>query len=266
MSGSDLRLNFQQVGESGRPLIFIHGLFGSLANWRSVAREFADQYTVYVLDLRNHGGSAHSASMTYYDMAHDIEAFIRYHGLTDAIVCGHSMGGKASMVAALSGSAELQSMISGLVILDIAPVVYEHTHADNLSALTSIDLAALSSRADADQQLQALIPDNATRLFLLQSLERVDGQFRWKINIPVLQEYMDDIVGFPVADVQNLQSDLPALFLYGARSDYVTESMHGGIKTYFPNASFASVDAGHLLHIEQRVATIDAIRQFLIIA
>ena len=49
-----MKLFYRESGE-GRPLVILHGLFGSSDNWMSVTKELALKYKVYVLDARNHG-------------------------------------------------------------------------------------------------------------------------------------------------------------------------------------------------------------------
>lgn len=258
-----MQLNFQVFGESGQALIIVHGLFGSLSNWRTVARELSQDYQVYVVDQRNHGDSPKASSMTYQDMANDLNEFILAQGLKDFILCGHSMGGKAAMHYALSNFESAQ-LLDCLIILDIAPEIYTHSHEKYLAAIQALDMSLVRSRAEVDQALKSEITDNATRLFLLQSLARKGERFAWKINIPILRKYMPDIVGFPHAELENCSNPVRTLFLNGSASDYVLPNMHGRIQSYFPNASFASIDAGHWLHVEQREAMLLFMRQFLL--
>lgn len=255
-------LNFQVFGESGTPIIIVHGLFGSIANWRGVARELAKEHKVYIVDQRNHGDSEHLDTMSYFDMAADLDEFIASQQLTDYVLCGHSMGGKACMTFALADYSSNQKM-RALIVLDIAPVAYTHSHAPYLDALSAIDLSTVSSRAEVEKMLQSEITEPDTRLFLMQSLERKENLFRWKINIPVLQKYMTDITGFPMVELSEKSSDIPALFLYGKQSDYVKDDMHANIQRFFPNTTFDAIDAGHWLHIEQRQAMLDSISLFL---
>ena len=107
------------------PMIILPGLFGSTRNWRSFATELSKVGDVYVVDQRNHGDSPHAGSHTYADMAADLVEFIDYLGVEAVHLIGHSMGGKASMCCALWYPKRLLS----LTVLDIAPVVYEHSHA-----------------------------------------------------------------------------------------------------------------------------------------
>jgi len=257
-----MQLNFQIFGKSGQVLIIVHGLFGSLSNWRSVARELSQTYQVYVVDQRNHGDSPQTDSMTYKDMANDLNEFISAQALKDFILCGHSMGGKAVMHYALSDFESVE-FLNSLIVLDIAPEVYTHSHDNYLAAIEALDMNLVNSRAEVDQALKPAITDTATRLFLLQSLVRKNDEFSWKINIPILRKYMSDIVGFPHAELESNSNAVKTLFLNGSSSDYVQSYMHERIQMYFPNAKFASINAGHWLHVEQRNDMLAKIRQFL---
>ena len=259
-----MTLHFQKFGETGSPIILIHGLFGSGANWRSVARELSEDHIVYLLDLRNHGASPHFPSHTYVELASDIQELVISEGLQDYILCGHSMGGKAVMVNALMSDMFVDNQLRGIVIYDIAPIPYEHSHSDNLAALMALDLSAIESRADADKKLKASIPDNATRLFLLQSLAKDGNMFYWKLNLPVLKDYMADIIGFPTGLVVDKQCIIPALFLYGGNSSFVKNDYHQVINQFFPNARLEKLEnASHWVHIDERDKLIKSTKQFI---
>ena len=47
-------LNFKEFG-SGKQIIILHGLLGSLDNWVSIALKLSKNYKVTILDLPNHG-------------------------------------------------------------------------------------------------------------------------------------------------------------------------------------------------------------------
>ena len=81
---SDITLAFERTG-SGPPLIILHGLFGSSANWRSIAQCLTKSYAVDRVDLRNHGVSPWHDTMDYLDMADDVKQFIEQHELEDPI-------------------------------------------------------------------------------------------------------------------------------------------------------------------------------------
>ena len=91
------------------PLIIIPGLFGSVANWRSIAKSLSAARQVYVIDQRNHGRSPHSEQNGYADMVSDLNQFMQQRGLETAHVAGHSMGGKVAMLFASAHEARVAS-------------------------------------------------------------------------------------------------------------------------------------------------------------
>ena len=54
-----MTLNYKTLG-SGKPLVILHGLLGSLDNWVTVSKYLSKSYKVYIIDLPNHGKSYHS--------------------------------------------------------------------------------------------------------------------------------------------------------------------------------------------------------------
>ena len=67
-----MQLNYRQYSDSGKPLLILHGLFGSLGNWGWHSKQLAEQYAVYGVDLRNHGESPHADELDYASMADDV--------------------------------------------------------------------------------------------------------------------------------------------------------------------------------------------------
>jgi esterase len=238
------------------PLLIAHGLFGSARNWGAIAKRLALHRQVVTVDLRNHGDSPRSPEHTYPAMAQDLAETVAAHG-GRADVLGHSMGGKAAMTLALSDPARVRR----LVVADIAPVPYAHSQLPYVRAMQSVDLAAVTRRADADALLAPHVPEPAIRAFLLQSLAIEDGRARWKLNLEALAAEMPAIMAFPAAPAA---FDGATLFLTGARSDYVRPDHWPRIRTLFPAAEHLSLpDAGHWLHADAPAAFIDAVNAFL---
>ena len=221
------------------PLLIVHGLFGSARNWTAIARHLARDREVVAVDMRNHGASPWFDTNGYADMAADLAEVI---GDEPHDVLGHSMGGKAAMVLALTEPARLRR----LIVADIAPVAYTHTQSHLIEAMRRVDLSTVTRRSDAAAQLGD-VPDDGTRAFLLQSLD-VKAR-RWNLNLDALEREMPEIVGFPEIDGR---FDGPALFLSGGASNYVRPEHRDPIKALFPEARFAKIPgAGHWLHAEK---------------
>lgn len=266
---STAALAHQSLGD-GPPLVVLHGLFGSSTNWRSVGRHLAASHTVHLLDMRNHGGSAHAPGMRYPELAADVCAWANEHVGERLTLIGHSMGGKTAMWIALDGLLDLER----LCIVDIAPVAYEHPeHGHIIDALYALPLKALRSRADGDRLLAARIPDRQLRQFLLQNLVAnstggsTDGtpSYRWRIDLGALRDGLDDLLDFPLDDANaTVFQDCPVACLRGAQSHYVAPPRDQAFAHHFPGARIESViGAGHWPHAEQPRAFTAALDLFL---
>jgi len=170
-------------------------------------------------------------------------------------VVGHSMGGKAAMVLALTRP----DLVSRLLIADIAPVAYTHSQIQFIEAMRAVDLSKVEKRSDAASQLAERIDDPTRQAFFTQSLDLKAK--RWKLNLDTLANEMPEILGFP--DISG-SFEKPTLFLAGANSDYVVPEHRPIIRTLFPKARFAKIpNAGHWLHADRPREFEASIRAFL---
>jgi pimeloyl-ACP methyl ester carboxylesterase len=233
------------------PLLIAHGLFGSARNWGVIAKRLSAGRPVTAVDMRNHGASPWDDAHDYAALASDLAEVI---GDGRADVLGHSMGGKAAMVLALTQPRRVRR----LVVVDIAPVAYAHSQSHLIAAMRGVDLSAVTRRSEAAAQLDA-VPDDGTRAFLLQSLDVAER--RWMLNLDALDREMPKIVGFPEVEGR---FDGPALFLSGGASDYVRPGHRERILSLFPEARFETIEgAGHWLHAERPRETEAAVAAFL---
>jgi esterase len=239
-----MNLFFREAGQ-GTPLIILHGLFGSSDNWYSFSKAFAEKYRVFTVDQRNHGQSPQSDDHNYSVLTSDLEEFISQQNLKQPVILGHSMGGKTAMNFAVRHPDQL----SKLIVVDIMPKKYPVHHDSILEGLKAIDIANMESRAAADAVLQAYVPEASVRQFLLKNLARKsEGGFEWKINLPALEaniEAMGDGLVFEG------QFRGPVLFVKGASSNYYKPGDETAVRTYFPNASWVTLETGHWVQAEK---------------
>lgn len=241
------------------PLLLVHGLFGSGANWHGIAPRLAEARPVLAADLRNHGDSPHAADMTYAALAADLVALLDAEGIERAAVAGHSLGGKAAMWLALAHP----QRVAGLAVLDIAPVRYPHGFEGIVEALAALPLNELRDRRDADRHLAAAVPSPAVRGLLLKNLARDGAGWRWRPNLPALAANLPHLLDFPEADGQQFLG--PTLFLYGTASRYVDAGALPAIRARFPLARLRAVPgAGHWLHADQPDAVVAALSAWLV--
>ncbi len=248
-----------EVG-SGSPVIILHGLFGWKRNWAGIAKGLSDSHNVFLLDLRNHGESPHANEMSYHDMAADVAHFIETKNLGPVPVIGHSMGGKTSMVLALTRP----ELVERLLVLDISPVNYGHDYDDYITTMQSIDLTQVTRRSDIEPVISAVAEDRSVQAFLMQNLASGDdGGYRWRIHLDAIENHMTDIMAFPRFDTEAAYQQT-ALFLGGSDSDRVLPAYHSEITRLFPASEIDFVkDAGHWVHADQPMATLERFKSFL---
>lgn len=232
------------TGADAPALILAHGLFGSAKNWGAVARALSASRPVLAVDMRNHGESFHDADMSYDAMADDLaEVIATLDGPVDIV--GHSMGGKAVMRLTERGG-EAAQRLRRVIIADIAPIAYEHSHLDLIEAMQALDLSQISRRSDADRALTERVPDRALRGFLLQSLD-VSGK-TWRLGLDHLAAMMPEIIGYPT-DAGRFDGALT--MLAGGNSPYVPDAAWPDVLRRFPQARLVRMAGlGHWLHAE----------------
>jgi esterase len=239
-------LNYKKLG-TGQAFVILHGLFGSLDNWQTIGKKLSEDFTVYLVDQRNHGQSPHSETWNYEAMAEDIHGLFKKENISDAILLGHSMGGKTAMKFA----SEHPKLLKKLIVADIAPRYYELRHDFVIDALESVDLNKVSSRKEVEDVLSQHISDFATKQFLLKNLYWKDldnKSLAWRFNLKIISKNIEN-VGTAIKPASPVK--VPALFIRGAKSNYIQEEDSIEIKTLFPDYEIKTIEnAGHWLHAE----------------
>lgn len=252
-----LNLAYEEFGSpTCPPVIILHGFFASARNWRSIAKLLSEQYHVFVLDQRNHGASPHAPHMDYPSMAQDVQQFIQAQQLESVHIIGHSMGGKVAMWLAL----QHPELLGKVIIVDIAPVTYQHSFDTMIDALCSLPLEELANRKQADDFLSERIPDSSFRQFLLQNLVLENGNYQWRIDLNIFKQAAPGIIAFP--ETGQLSPCVKALkVLAGGNSQFVKPDSFAAI---FPHADIEFLPgAGHWLHVEVPELFLQQVRSYL---
>ena len=252
-----MQLNFKKVGK-GEPLIILHGLFGSLDNWLTIAKKLGENFEVFIVDARNHGKSPHSSEFNYQIMADDLYEFLIQNNVVDPIILGHSMGGKTAMQFAMN----YPSNFSKLIVVDIAPKPYPVHHTAILDGLLSLDLEVISSRKEADKELGKYIDDLSTTQFLLKNLYWLEKEkLAWRFNLPVINNTIE-VIGQGLENITVF--DKPTLFIRGEKSNYITFDDFDAIIKIFPNAAIKTMNTGHWIHAENPIEFLQVLTSFLL--
>ncbi|WP_394752868.1 alpha/beta fold hydrolase [Crenothrix sp.] len=250
-------LAYEEFGaKDAPPLLILHGFFASSRNWRSVAQQLAQHAHVYVLDMRNHGDSPHNPVMDYDVMAEDVLQFMQARQIVAAAILGHSMGGKIAMWFALNHP----ERVSQLIVVDIAPINYQHSFNNIINALRALPLATISHRKQAEILLADSIAELSYRQFLLQNLVLKDGHYSWRIDLAIFAQTAPNIAAFP--DTTQIVPFMGStLFIAGADSNFVNEK---DLKYLFPKENLIVIEhAAHWVHVQQPAVFMAAVINFL---
>jgi len=245
------------IGE-GKPFVILHGFLGMSDNWKTLGNQFAEHFQVHFVDQRNHGRSFHDDNFHYEALAEDLKHYFDANQIKDAILLGHSMGGKTAMLFATL----YPELVSKLIIADISPRFYPIHHDAILQGLNSLDFNVLKSRSQADKQLANYVSDFGTRQFLLKNLYWIEkGKLALRMNLEALTENVSE-VGEALPIHAKFEGD--TLFLRGDKSEYIGNQDEAIIKNHFPEANIITIsNAGHWLHAENPEDFYNAVTNFV---
>jgi pimeloyl-ACP methyl ester carboxylesterase len=253
------------VGGDGRPLVLVHGLGGTIENWRALAPPLAANQRVLVPDLPGHGHSAPLPEARDVDaLAEAVLAVAEAEGVRDAVWIGHSLGGVVSLRAAalspdavrgvvLAAAAGIGSATRGarvtLAVLGVARpgrLIAPHRQAWARSRLGRRAAFGWWGAADPD----ALSPELA-EAFLVGPAHHTDMQ----------QAARALLVSDPRTELDRVTC--PCLCLWGARDNWVRveDGIEYARRLRAPLRTIAG--CGHLLIGERPDACLAAIREFV---
>lgn len=120
VAGAGLQLAFREwnAGSAGLPIVALHGITGSSADWHATALAIESR-RVIALDARGHGesdwdpGEAYTVDMHFADLATSLDGL----GIERCLLAGFSMGGGVAILAA----ACLPERIAGVAVIDAYP-------------------------------------------------------------------------------------------------------------------------------------------------
>ena len=263
-------------GDSEAPFVVVHGMLGNCNNWRSPARMLADATgrDVHCLDLRNHGASPHHHMMSLQSLSNDIAHFIEDKlPQDDAVLVGHSLGGKATMQLAL----RRPELVKSHVVADISPVDYNLSgkgmkaisfSLDFIKFLKDMPSEVMQDLSAADKYLlERGVDQIGVRQFLLTNIRRnaAEKTAEMKPNLDALQAHIENgvLVGFETD--HHTSSDSPALIITGELSPYVKMERDAPIfNSYFPNNTHISLEnTGHWVHAQRPKEFVSSIVEWM---
>ena len=244
--------------EKTKDLVILHGLLGSADNWHTLARQYALEFRVHLIDARNHGRSPHSQDHSYELMASDLLKYLDDNSIEKACLLGHSMGGKTVMLFAETHP----DRVSKLIVADISPKEYAPQHEPIFQALKSTNPAIANSRKEVLSVLESKLGEDKVLIpFLMKNLRREkSGGYSWRFNLEVLSNTLSGIT----KRIDLSVNTIPTLLIYGALSGYVSsEDISELEELYLQMENVCLENSGHWLHAEEPKLFLESTSEFL---
>jgi len=208
----------------------------------------AKDFTVYSIDLPDHGESWHSDKTSIESIAKAVMNTLDGLGVKESNVFGHSLGGKVAMSMAINYPHRVMKLAVG----DIAPIAYPPHHREIIDALQALDLSVIDSRKSADEQLARNIAEPTARQFLLQNLIKTPTGYEWKMNLQVIADSYPNLCNGIELPEGAVAYNKPVLFVAGSNSNYIKVEHEPVMRELFPAFQYRQIsDAGHWLHAEK---------------
>lgn len=128
MTADGVDIHHQIIG-TGPPVVLVHGITDSSADWAPIDQRLASDHTVVTLDLRGHGRSGDAEDYSALAMVNDLAAVVEATGIEPPLVVGHSLG--AVVAAAYASSAPVRGIVGidqTLRFSDFAAMVRQLEH------------------------------------------------------------------------------------------------------------------------------------------
>ncbi|MDR5822110.1 alpha/beta hydrolase [Caballeronia sp. LZ043] len=242
------RVHYTDSGGEGRPVIFLHGGFGSSSElWQRTIDALPPGYRGLAIDnfLRS---DAPPDGFTIEALARRVAAFIDRLELERPVVVGHSMGGVVTQMTAV----RYQEKLGGIVLVCTGPSMTNH-------ALGRALLAQLENDG-------------------IETMREISAHWFRELPQPFFDGYVERAKAAPLTAMIDIQSSLietdmrphlpgvqlPALVVWGAHDSGRTMEHAQRLLDGLPNSTLAAMtDSGHSPMLETPAVFDEAFHAFL---
>lgn len=243
-----------------RAMMFLHGIFGSGANWRSFARRFVGarpDWCAVLVDLRMHGASqAFAPPHTVAAAAQDLEPLASSLAVPVRGVVGHSFGGKVALAYVAKHAATLDEAW----ILDSAPGARPDARGSETTVAVLQTLGALGTRfVSREAFIDALVAAGIERSiaqWLAMNLRNANGTYELRLDLAAIRALLDDYFEVDLwSAIEQAPASLAMHVVVGGRSRVFSDADRARIEALAaqkPAHVFLHVleNAGHWVHVD----------------
>lgn len=238
-------------------ILILHGILGTKSNWRVLARRIVQEHPrlgALLVDLRMHGDSQGFAPPHTVDAcASDVLQHAERHALDVRQVIGHSFGGKVALQYFQKSNGNLERIF----MIDSLPGA-RPTARGSEGTMQTLDVlehlpSVFATREGFIAALREAGLSQAIAQWLAMNLERVDGGFAFKIELPAIRSMIQDYFNSDLWPVlEHPPYDAGIHLVIGGRSDvFSAADRERALSLADRNVTLDVVkDAGHWVHVD----------------
>jgi pimeloyl-ACP methyl ester carboxylesterase len=233
-------------------LLFLHGILGSGANWRTFAKQLVAEKPAWgaiLADLRLHGGSQGEFPLPH-GVERAAEDLLGVSGVN--AVLGHSFGGKVALAFA-----KQRPNLEHVFVIDASPSARPgSTHTGSTRHIVDL-LTTLPHELPDRNAFTAWVEERgvsrAVAMWLAMNLRPIPNTTRYafRLDMPNVRAMVDDYFVTDLWSVLEDPSRTTAIHLVvGGKSDVVTESDRDRAARCPRTTVDVIDDAGHWVHVD----------------
>jgi pimeloyl-ACP methyl ester carboxylesterase len=259
-------------GDPRRYALFVHGILGTKANWRGIARAFVKEkpdWGALTVDLPMHGDSqGFDPPWTLANCAEALMEFLAELDLPTQMALGHSFGGKVvlELAARLAEHEESSRRLQSLWIVDSPPGRRDDPAASDshlvISKLRRLPSSFASRKAFAEAAAEEGL-SKAIATWLAMNLRRVEGGFVFPLDLDAITALLNDYFATDSWDgLETMADGLALQFIVGGKSTVFLPEERKRLDA-LASAGLIDLevveDAGHWVHAERPDRILEAL-------
>jgi len=263
--GFSINAEILRPGKSSKYIFLLHGFTGSLNDFKNIAGQINQEYTIAGIDIIGHGESDSPENPLLYsatETAAQFKKVISEYTSGKVVLAGYSMGGRA----AISFAAEYPSLLNGLILESCSPGIDNQSERELRIKQDAKVIDILASKPIED------FTDFWMNLDIFSTQKKLPDEIQKTIRDAKLKNnktgLINSLKGFGTGVMPSFQSKLknikiPVLIISGEldkKYSYICEEMAKKV----PLGEHVDIkSAGHNTHLEQPKQFITAVNKFL---
>jgi len=243
---------FYSISGKGIPIILVHGFTFDSQCWKYQIPILEKQYQVISYDLRGFGKSSLPDTAQAYSHTLDLLSLMDYLGIDQAVLLGHSYGGRVVIDFSLKYPERVIGLILPEAAMDANDMEYGSEFDELIKWLSDTRNAFESEGLEKAKEVwmsgPPLLPSirNAKSRSLVEKMINEYSGWHW------INRNSNPLVGFENYSVKDFQKiEVPTLILYGSISPIGYLKLAEIQNENFPNSKLVEIsNAAHALNIE----------------